>query len=177
MYCLLQKIESSRLLPLVQKWQALKLPNNSLLPPIEEEHFLESTHIQVALEKVRSHYPKSEFRKKSLQFLEDCVQNVLSVVTGQSLTGQRLSFRCLEIKNAGDDPSAFFLFWLLLDEFLERSWIRGLVVEPATAKFQSIVREQRVLEQPSTKKRHDVVPYCLVVSLRLRFVLARTCVA
>ena len=42
-YCLLQKVKRSNDLPVIEKWEAYMLPNNSRFGAIAEEHFLEGT--------------------------------------------------------------------------------------------------------------------------------------
>ena len=77
-YCLLQKIESSHSLPVIENWGAHMLPNYSVFVAIEEERFLEGTPVQSALEKFSSYYLRSDFRKRSRQLLEELVWVFLS---------------------------------------------------------------------------------------------------
>ena len=60
-YCILQKIKKSGLLPLVEKWESYMLPNHSSFAAIEEEHFLVGTRVHAALENMSNSYLKNEF--------------------------------------------------------------------------------------------------------------------
>ena len=93
-YCLLQKIKQSSVLPLVEKWEEYMTPNHSKLAAIEEDRFLAGTRVLWALEKVGSAYLKREFRRDCRKFLEDFVSCVLSTVAARSAIGQGLSCFC-----------------------------------------------------------------------------------
>ena len=90
-YCLLQKIKQSSVLPLVEKWEEYMTPNHSQFAAIEEDRFLAGTRVSSALEKVGSSYLKKEFRRDCRRFLEDFVSCVLSTVAARSSIGQGLS--------------------------------------------------------------------------------------
>ena len=81
---------------------------------------------------------------------------MLSTVTAQSFIGQGLSCVCHKNIIGGDEYSEFFSFEQLLDGLLKRGCIKQSVVEAAKAEFQFFVREQRQLEQHSTRKRSDM---------------------
>ena len=155
-YCILQKIKKSESLPLVEKWEDYMLPNHSLLGAIDEEHFLVGTRIHAALEKTSSSYLRKEFQSNARRFLEEFCSNFLSTVAGRSKLGQGASCFCPEIILGGDDHSAFFLHGQLLDGLVECGWEKRSSVEACKAEFQSFVREQRLLERHSTRKRPDV---------------------
>ena len=70
-YCLLQKIEQSSDLPLVEQWEEYMTLNHSKFAPIEKDRFLAATRVLSALEKVESSYLKKEFRRDCRKFLED----------------------------------------------------------------------------------------------------------
>ena len=57
-YCLLQKIKQSRVLPLVEQWEEYMAPNHSKFAAIEEDQFLAGTRVLSALEKVGNSYLK-----------------------------------------------------------------------------------------------------------------------
>ena len=98
---------------------------------IEEEHFLEVARALAALAKVRCFYFKSEFCTNSLQFPEDLVPNVKSTEAARSFIAQGLRSFWPEINIGGDDYSAFYVLWQLLDRLLERNWIKRSLVEPS----------------------------------------------
>ena len=86
-YCLLHKMNTNRLLPLLEKWETYMLSNHSAFPVFEEEPFIEGTRVLAAFEKVSSFCLKSNSCKHSRQFLEHHVRNVLSSVTARSFIG------------------------------------------------------------------------------------------
>ena len=81
------------------------------------------------------------------------MSTILSTVAVRSPVGQVLSCFCPEIVIGGDDYSTFNLFGQLLDGLLELGWVRGLEIEPAKAKFHSLVREQRQVEASGNRSR------------------------
>ena len=93
-YCLLQKIKQSSVLPFVEKWEEYMTPNHSKFAVIEEDRFLVGTWVLWALEKVGSPYLKREFRRDCRKFLDDFVSCVLSTVAARSTIGQGLSCFC-----------------------------------------------------------------------------------
>ena len=93
-YCLLQKIKQSSVLPLVEKWEEYITPNHSRFAAIKEDRFLAGTRVLSALEKVGSSYLRKEFRRDCRNFLEDFVNCVLSTVAARSAIGQGLSCFC-----------------------------------------------------------------------------------
>ena len=129
----------SGLLPLVEKWEDHMLPNHSSFAAIEEEHFLEGTRVQAALEKLSSSYLKKEFRSNARRFLEEICCTILSTIVARSKLGQGgVSCICSEIILEGDDRSAFFLYGQLLDGIIECGWEKGSNVEACNAEFQSL---------------------------------------
>ena len=155
-YCLLQKIKQSSVLPLVEKWEEYMTPNHSQFAAIEEDRFLAGTRVSSALEKVGSSYLKKEFRRDSRKFLEDFVSCVLSTVAARSSIGQGLSCFCPPVLIGGDDHAPLQLFDLLLDGLLAKGWVRGSDMEACKSEYQSFVQEQRLLERTSTRGRPDV---------------------
>ena len=171
MYCLLQKVKLSSVLPVTEKWEAYMLPNHSCFGAISEEHFLEGTRLLASLEKINSSFLRKEFRRDCRRFLEDLVSTILSTVAARSQIGQGLSCFCPEIVIGGDDYSAFHLFGQLLDGLLELGWVRGSEVEPAKAEVHSFVREQRQVEMSSHRSRapiNSVFAFCSQHSLHSR---------
>ena len=57
-YCLLQKIKQSSVMPLVENKEEYMTPNHSKFAAIEEDRFLAGTRVLSALEKVGSSYLK-----------------------------------------------------------------------------------------------------------------------
>ena len=170
-YCLLQKVKRSNDLPVIEKWEAYMLPNQSCFGAIPEEHFLEGTRLLSSLEKVNSSFLRKEFRKDCRRFLEDLVSTILSTVAARSPIGQGLSCFCPEVVIGGDDYSAFHFFGQLLDGLLELGWVRGSEVDPAKAEFHSFVREQRQVETSSSRSRapiNSVFAFCNQPSFRSR---------
>ena len=155
-YCLLQKIKQSSVLPLVEKWEEYMTPNHSQFAAIEEDRFLAGTRVSSALEKVGISYLKKEFRRDSRKFLEDFVSCVLSTVAARSSIGQGLSCFCPPVLIGGDDHAPLQLFDLLLDGLLAKGWVRGSDMEACKSEYQSFVQEQRLLERTSRRGRPDV---------------------
>ena len=155
-YCLLQKIKQSSVLPLVEKWEEYITPNHSKFAAIEEDRFLAGTRVSSLLEKVGSAYLKKEFRRDCRKFLEDFVSCVLSTVAARSSIGQGLSCFCLPVLVGGDDHAPLQLLDLLLDGLLAKLWVRGGDKEACKSEYQSFVQEQRLLERTSTRSRPDV---------------------
>ena len=153
---MLQKINKSESLPLVEKWEDYMLPSHSSFAAIDEEHFLVGTRIHAALEKMSSSYLRKEFQSNARRFLDEFCSTILSTVAARSKLGQGVSCFCPEIILGGDDHSAFFLHGQLLDGLVECGWEKGSNVEACKAEIQSFVREQRQLERHSTRKRPDV---------------------
>ena len=102
-YCLLQKIKQSSVLPLVEQWEKYKTPNHSKIAAIEEDRILAGTRVLPILEKVGSSYLNREFWRDSRKFLEDFVNCGLSTVAAKSIRGQRLSCFCPPILVGGDN--------------------------------------------------------------------------
>ena len=72
-YCLLPKIKKAPSLPLVEKREEYVVLNHSRFAAIDEKHFLSSTRVMVALEKVGSQYQRTEHRRDARRFLEQSV--------------------------------------------------------------------------------------------------------
>ena len=155
-YCLLQKIKQSSVLPLVEKWEEYMTPNHSKFAAIEEDRFLAGTRVSSALKKVGSAYLKKESRRDCRKFLEDFVSCVLSTVAARSSIGQGLSCFCPPVLIGGDDYAPLQLFDLLLDGLLAKGWVRGGDMEACKSEYQSFVQEQMLLERTSTRGRPDV---------------------
>ena len=167
--CLLQKVKRSSDLPVIGKWEAYKLPNNSCFGAFAEEHFLEGTRLLASLEKINSRFFRKEFHSDCRRFLEDLVSTTLSTIAARSPIDQGLGCFCPEIVIGGDDYSAFHLFKQLLDGLLELGWVRGSEVEPAEAEIHSFVREQRQVETSSNRSRapiNSVFAFCNQPSFR-----------
>ena len=101
-------------------------------------------------------YLKEEFRRECRRFLEDFVKCVLSTVASRSAIGQGLSCFCPQILVGGDNHVTMQLVDMLLDGFLEKSWVRGAVMEACKSDYQSFVQEQRQLDRLSTRSLPDV---------------------
>ena len=171
MYCLLQKVERSNDLPVIEKWEAYTLPNHSCLGAIAEEHFSEGTRLLSSLEKINSSFVRKEFHRDCRRFLEDFMSTFLSTVAACSPIGQGLRCFCPEIVIGGDDNSAFYLFGQLLDGMLDLGWIRGSEMEPAKAEFHSFVREQRQVKTSGNRSRvpiNSVFAFCNQPGFRSR---------
>ena len=179
-YCLLQKIKQSSVLPLVERWEEYMTPNHSLFVAIEEDRFLVGTRVLSALEKVASPYLKKEFRRDCRKFLEDFVSCVLSTVAARSSIGQGLSCFCPPVLIGGDDRAPLQLFDLLLDGLLAKGWVRGGDMEACKSEYQSFVQEQRLLERTSTRSRPDVGNVltfcCSQAGFRVRSHLYKVCI-
>ena len=134
-YCLLQKIRKASSLPLVKHWEEYVVPNHSRFPAIDEKDFLSSTRVMAALDKVGSHYLRTEFRRDARHFLEECVKCVLSTVAARSVTGQGMNCFCPVIVIGGDDVALFQFFNKLLDGLLEKGWTKGSDVEACRAEY------------------------------------------
>ena len=179
-YCLLQKIKQSSVLPLVEKWEEYMTPNHSRFAAIEEDRFLAGTRVLSALEKLGSSYVKMEFRRDCRKFLEDFVNCILSTVAARSAIGQGLSCFCPLVLIGGDDHAPLQLFDLLLGGLLAKGWVRGGDMEACKSEYQSFVQEQRQLEWTSTRSRPDVgnvLSFCSSqAGFRVRSHLYKVCI-
>ena len=106
-YCLLPKIKHASSLPIVKQWEEHLVPNHSRFPATDEKDFLAGTRVMAALEKVGSHYLRTEFRRDARRFLEEFVNCVLSTVASRSVKGHCLSCFCPSIVVGGDDVAPF----------------------------------------------------------------------
>ena len=140
-------------MPVIEKWEAYKLPNHSCFGAIAEELFLEGTRLVASLEKRIGSFLRKEFRRDCRRFIEEFVSTILSTVAERSPVGQGLSCFCPEIVIGGDDYSALHPFGQLLDRVLELGWISGSEIEPAKTEFHSFVREQRQVETSGERSR------------------------
>ena len=156
-YCLLQKIKKISSLPLVEQWEEFVLPNHSRFPATHEQDFLSGACLMAALDKVRSQYVRTEFRRDARRFLEEFVYCVLSTVASKSVIGQGLSCYFPAIVIGGDKVAPFQLFKKHLDGLLKKGWTRGSEVEACRAEYQSFVQEQRQLERSSKRWRDSYV--------------------
>ena len=155
-YRLLQTIKKPSSLPLVEQWEEYVVPNHSRFAAVDDKDFLAGTRVMAALDKVCSHYLRTEFCRDARRFLEEFVNCVLSTVASRSVVGQGLSCFCLKIVVGGDDVAPFQIFTKLLDRLLEKAWTSGSEVEACRCEYQSFVQEQRQLERSSTRSRPDV---------------------
>ena len=155
-YCLLQNIKQSSVLPLVEKWEEYMTPNHSKFAAIGEDRFLAGTRVLSALEMLGSSYLNKEFRRDCRKFLEDFVNCVLSTVAARSTIGQGLSCFCPPVLIGGYDHAPLQVFDLLLDGLLAKGWVRVGDMEACKLEYQSFVQEQRQLERTSTSSRPDV---------------------
>ena len=99
-YCLIQKIKRSVVLPSMEQWEEYMAHNHSKFAAIEKDWFLAGTRVLSVLETVGSSYLNKDFRRDCRKFLEDFVNCVLSTVAAKSIIGQWLSCSAL-------------LFWLV----------------------------------------------------------------
>ena len=155
-YCLLQKIKQSRILPMIEQWEEYMTPKHSKFAAIDEDRFLAGIRVLSALEKSGSSYLEKEFRRDCRKFLEDSVNCVLSTVAARSVIGQGFSCFYLPILVGGNDHDPKHLFEMLLDGLLEKGWMRGAEMEACKSEYQSFLQEQRQLERISTRSRPDV---------------------
>ena len=167
-------------MPLVEQWEEYAVPTHSRFPAIDDKDFLAGARLIAALDKVGSHYLRTEFRRDARRFLEDFVNCVLSTVASRSVIGEGLSCFCPAIVFGGDDVAPFQLFNKLLDGLLEKGWTRGSEVEACRAEYQSFVQEQRQLEWSSTRSRPDVgdvLSFCSAqAAFRARWHLYKVCI-
>ena len=120
-YCLLQKINKTSSLPLVEQWEEYVLPNYSRFPAIDEKDFLSCTRVMAALHKVGSQYLRTEFCRDARRFLEKFVKCILSTVASRSVIGKGMSCFCPAIVVGSDDDVApFQLLNKLLDGLPEK---------------------------------------------------------
>ena len=82
--CLLQKMKKASSLPLVEQWEEYVVPNHSRFAAIDNKDFLAGTRVMAALDKVGSHYLRTEFRRDASRFLGEFVNCVLSTVATRS---------------------------------------------------------------------------------------------
>ena len=156
-FCLLQKIRQSSVLPLVEQKEEYMAPNHSKFVAIAaEDRFLAGTRVLSALEKVASSYLGKKFGRGCRKFLEDFVNCVLATVAARSAIGQGLSCSCPHILVGRGNDAAMQLFDMLLDGLLEKGWVRGAEMEACKSEYQSFMQEQMQLERSSTRSRPDV---------------------
>ena len=95
-------------------------PNHSRFPAIEEKDFLSETRVMADLDKVRSEFSRTEFRRDARSFPEEFFNCLLSTAASRSVIGQGMScFRPAIVVN-GDDVAPFQLFNKLLDGLLQK---------------------------------------------------------
>ena len=87
-YWLLQEIKKCSSLPIVDQLEEYMTPNWSNFASIDEEGFRSRTSIMTALNKVRGHCLRTEFRRDTHRFLEEFVNSLLSTVDSRSVIGQ-----------------------------------------------------------------------------------------
>ena len=136
--------------------------------------------VLLALDKFESYYMKVEFRWEDCQFLEEFKNSVLSIVAARSNIGQGSSNLCPTILIGGDNYAPLQLFGLLLDGLLEEGWLKGSEVEVRRTEYQSVIQEQRQLEQLSIRSHLDVgnvlAPCSLQAKLRAWQHLLKLCI-
>ena len=81
-------------MPHVEQWEEYVVPKHSRFPAIDDKDFLAGTCVMASLDKVGSHYLRTEFRRDSRRFLEEFVNCVLLTVASGSVIGQGLSCFC-----------------------------------------------------------------------------------
>ena len=167
-------------LHLVEQWDYFVLPNHSKFSPIADGEFLAGTRVLAALNKIGNSYLKREFQRDARRFLEEFTTTVLSTVAARSKIGQGLScFRPATIIG-GDNHAALHLLGLLLDDLLDRGWIKGSEIEACRAEYQSFVQEQRQLERSSTRRIIDIgdnLSFCSSqAGFRARHLLFKVCI-
>ena len=128
-YCLLQKLKKSSVLPLVEQLEEYMAPNPSRFTAIDEEHFLVGTQVLVALEEAWSFNSKKYIRPDFMKFLEDFLNCVMLIIAARSAIGQGLSSFCPPLLIRGDDRAPMQLFNMLLDGLLEKGWVGGAEME------------------------------------------------
>ena len=94
----------------MEQWEKYVFPNHSLFPAIDDKDFLAGTRVMAELDKVGSHYLRTECRRDACRFLEVFVNCVLSTVASRSFIGQGLSCFCPAIMVDGDDIASFQFF-------------------------------------------------------------------
>ena len=155
-HCLLQKIKQGSSLLLVEQWDDYVSPNHSKFPPIAYGECLAGTRVLAALNKIGSSYLQREIERDDRWFLEEFTTSVLSTVAARSKIGQVLSSFCPAIIIGCDNHAPLQLLGLLLDDLLDRGWVKGSKIEACRSEYQSFVQEQRHLERSSTRSRPDI---------------------
>ena len=117
-FCLLQKVRRSSDLPVIEKWEAYKLPNHLFFGAIAEELFLEGTRLLSSLEKTNSSFLRKEFRRDCRRFPDDLVSTIPSTVSARSPVGQGLTVSLLR--------SSLEVTIILLSTSLGNCWIGSL---------------------------------------------------
>ena len=145
-YCLLQKIKQGSSLPLVEQWDEYVLPNHSKFAPISDGEFLAGTRVLAALNKIGSSFLKREFQRDARRFLEEFTTSVLSTVAARSKIGQGLSCFCPAIVIGGDDHAPLHLLGLLLDDLLERGWVKGSEIEACRSEYHGFRARQHLFK-------------------------------
>ena len=118
-YCLLQNVKRIGDLPVIEKWEAYKLPKQTTTA---------STRLRRSIfwkgptcyhpSKKNSSFLRKQYRRDCRSFREDFVSTIVYTIATRSLVGQSESCFCLEITIGGDNYSAFHLFDQLLDGLL-----------------------------------------------------------
>ena len=151
-YCVLQKINRSDSLPLVELWENEMLRNHSAFAGIEAEHFLVWTRVHAALEKRLTSYLKMKFRTNARRFLEEFCSSILSTVAARSELGQGFSCFCPEINLGGDDHSNFSRMascWMDLLNVVRRKGQKLRLVKPSSSLSSGSRTNRSVIPQES----------------------------
>ena len=127
------------------------LLNHLCFGAIEEEHLLRGTRVLSAFEKVDNIFLRNEFRGNCPRFLEGFVSTIFLTVAVRSLVGRGVSCLCPEFFIEPDDYSAFYLLGHVLDGLVELCWVRRSAIETAKAEYQSLVCDQRQVEERANR--------------------------
>ena len=176
--CLLPAAEDKKAssLPLVEQWEEYVVPNHSWFPAIDDKDFLAGTRVMAALDKVVSHYLRTDFCRDARRFLKENVNCVLSNVASKSVTGQGLSCFCPAIVVGGEDFAPFQLFNKLLDGLLEKGRTRGAKLRRAGLSTSPLCRNSGSWRGRPQGAALTKVTSCHSVLHRLVSALVGTCV-
>ena len=149
------------------------VPSHLRFPAIDEKDFLSGTRVMTALDKVGSHYLRTEFRRHARRVLEEFVNCILSTVASRSVIGQAMSCFCPAIVVGWDDVAPSQLLNKLLDGLLENGWIRGSEAGPRTSP---LCRSSGSWSGRPRGAALKSVTSCQSVLHRLVLVLISTCI-
>ena len=92
-----RKFKKRSFLPLVEQWEQYVTPNHSRFPVIDEEDFPAGTRVVAILNRIGSHYLKTEIRHDARRFLDNFVDCLLFTNDSRSIAGQELSCFCPKV--------------------------------------------------------------------------------